>query len=104
MVNIGDAIQAMRGHKYFMMLDLAQAFHQLELHPEERYKKAFVTEMGVLQYKRLPMGLTDSPAYLQELINKVLGDPRFKICLGYFDDVFIFGDSIPDLVNNAQTV
>jgi len=52
----------------------AQGYYQIELSPEERAKTVFVTNDGKYQFCRLPMGLAESPAYFQQLINKMIGE------------------------------
>lgn len=104
MPNVDDQIQALNGYNYFITIDLAQGFHQIVLRPSERDKVSFVTEVGLYRYKRLPMGLADSPAYFQEFVNRILGDMLYKSCLAYIDDVIIFGKTFNDLLINAKKV
>ncbi|XP_053202154.1 uncharacterized protein LOC128387043 [Panonychus citri] len=104
MPNIDDHIQALAGYEYFITIDFAQGFHQIQLNPCEREKVALVTEMGKFQYVRLPMGLADSPAYFQQFVNSVFGDLLYKACLAYIDDIVIFGRSFEELINNADAV
>ena len=68
MPRVDDYLEAMNGHKYFALLDLAQGYYQIELAPEERVKTVFVTPDGKYQYRRLSMGLAESPSYFQKLI------------------------------------
>ena len=43
MPRIDDYLEALRGMKYFALLDLAQGYYQIELSPKERAKTVFVT-------------------------------------------------------------
>lgn len=104
MPNIDDAINKLKGNKYFTTLDLAQGYYQLEIPEEERDKTSFVTEDGCYRYKRLPMGLADAPSYFQEVINKVLGELKYTCCFGYFDDIVIYGKSITELCDRMKLV
>ena len=87
MPRVDDYLEALRGNHYFASMDLSHGYYQILLDEEERPKTAFTTPDGVYQYRRMPMGLADSPCYFQAFVNKVLGDLAFKICLGYFDDI-----------------
>jgi len=87
MPRIDDYLEALRGMKYFALLDLAQGYYQIELSPKERAKTVFVTCNGKYQYTRLPMGLAESPAYFQQLINTMIKDLKYEHCLEYFDDL-----------------
>ena len=100
MPNVEDYINALRGFSYFSMLDLAHGYLQIELNKEERPKTAFVTEDEKYQFKRPPMGLMDAPFYFQQLINKFIGDMKYTMCLGYFDDLPIMGSSFSELIDN----
>ena len=104
MPNVDDYINALRGFKYFSILDLANGYLQIDLAKKEREKTAFVTEDGKYQFKRLPMGLMDSPYYFQRLINYLMGNMKYTICLGYFDDLPIMGKTIQELINNNQRI
>ena len=104
MPNIDDALDQLRGNKYFTQLDLCQGYYQLEIPEEERDKTSFVTEDGCYRYKRLPMGLADAPSYFQEVINKVLGELKYTCCFGYFDDIVIYGKTINQLCDNMKRV
>jgi len=91
MPRVDDYLEAMNGYKYFALLDLAQNYYQIELAPEERVKTVFVTPDGKYQYRRLPMGLAESPSYFQKLINTVIKDLKYSHCMGYFDDLPCMG-------------
>ena len=104
MPNVDDYITALRGYSYYTILDLAHGYFQIELGKEEREKTAFVTEDGKYQFKRLPMGLVDAPFYFQKLMNQVMKDMKYSICLGYFDDIPIMGTTFEDLVKNMEAV
>ena len=104
MPNVDDYITALRGFKYFSILDLANGYLQIELAEKEREKTAFVTEDGKYQFKRLPMGLMDSPYYFQRLINYLMCNMKYTICLGYFDDLPILGKTIQKLIKITQRV
>ena len=45
--------------------------------------------MGLVQYKRLPQGLKNSPATFQRIVNTVLGDLKGLSVLAFMDDVSV---------------
>ena len=53
MPTIQDFKAEVNGAKYFSKIDLKQAYHQLELHPDSRSITTFSTHEGLFQYKRL---------------------------------------------------
>lgn len=104
MPRVDDFLAALRGKKYFATIDLMHGFYQIELPPNERDETVFVTPMKEYRYNRLPMGLVDSPFYFQYIINNMLGDMQLVICLGYFDDICVFGRSFDEFCENLDKV
>lgn len=81
-LEVGDA-------KVFSKLDLKKAFYQVELDPESRHLTAFITEIGLFQFRRMPMGLNSAPAAFQRIIDNILqGLPGHA---NGQDDVLVFG-------------
>ena len=104
MPKVDDYINALRRFKYFSILDFANGYLQIKLAEKEREKTAFITEDGNYQFKRLPIGLMNSPYYFQRLINYLIGNMKYTICLGYFDDLPIMGKTIQELIKNTLKV
>ena len=50
--NIDETLEEMNGASVFSKLDLAQAFHQVELELDSRYITTFATNNGLYRYKR----------------------------------------------------
>lgn len=63
-----------RDAKYFSKLDIRDAFHQLELHPDARHITTFITSRGLFRYKRLMFGITCAPEIFQKTIERILLD------------------------------
>ena len=87
----------LRGSKVFSTFDLRSGYHYMELSPEARAKSAFVTPIEKFESIRCPFGLSQSPAYFQRLINKVIKGLSFAF--GYLDDVLIHS---PDIETHLQ--
>eukprot|EP00794_Sanderia_malayensis_P012392 gene12392-biopygen9877 len=49
---VEDVSLELNGAKFFSKLDLSQAYHQLELHPDSRYITTFSTHIGLYRYTR----------------------------------------------------
>lgn len=102
MPRVDEFLEALRGMKYFALIDLAQGYYQIELSPAERAKTVFVTSGGKYQFKRLPMGLAESPAYFQQLVNKMTKDLKYDHCLGYLDDLPAIGRSFDEFLRSMK--
>ena len=64
----------------------------MELSPKARAKSAFVIPQDKFEFTRCPFDLTQTPAYFQRLINKVIKGLPFPF--GYLDDVLIHSSNI----------
>src|SRR5699024_6569297 len=69
---IADIQDSLLGAKYFTTLDLAAAFHNVVIHPDDRHKIAFVTMNGHYEYNRLLFGWKSSPMIFQRILYGVL--------------------------------
>ena len=87
----------LRGSKILSTFDLRSGYHHMELSPEARAKPAFVTPLDKFEFTRCPFGLSQTPAYFQRLINKVIKGLPFAF--GYLDNVLIHS---PDIETNLQ--
>ena len=71
-----------------MTLDLQAGYHHIPLDKLSIPKTAFNSPFGKYKYIKVPFGLTQAPAYFQELMTGILKDVNFTIA--YLDDIIIF--------------
>ncbi|KAJ8044581.1 hypothetical protein HOLleu_07364 [Holothuria leucospilota] len=87
--NIDEMMTEFQNAKVFSRLDLKQAYHQLELHPDSRSLTGFITHDGVFQYKRLCVGLASAPSVFKKVMSIILaGLPKVQV---YLDDIIVWG-------------
>ena len=72
MPDISGILDQLGTAQYFSIFALASHIHQLELDPKDRQKTAFSLLNGHYEYVRMPMGLKNSPATFQNLMDQVL--------------------------------
>jgi hypothetical protein len=101
---IDDMLSFLGTSNYFSVFDLYKGFHQIEVAPKDRPKTAFLSHRGLWQFKRMPMGLMNSPATFQRCIDAVLGDLKWNICICYFDDIIIFSKTFEDHCRHLRLV
>ena len=70
------------------MLDLQAGYHHIPLDESSIPKTAFTSPFGKYEYNKVPFGLTQAPAYFQELMTGVLKD--FSFAIAYLDNIIIF--------------
>ena len=88
---IKEIFQKLRGARCFTKLDLRKSFFHIRLADESRHLTTTVTPAGMMQYKRMPMGLKDSSAVFQYCITRTLeGLPGV---IPYIDDILVYGQS-----------
>ena len=85
-----DAQRRLRGAVTFSKIDLKSAYFSVPLDAESQPLTAFeVPGKGVFMMARMPMGLVDSGATMQHIIDVVLAPFRANV-FAYLDDVLIF--------------
>ncbi|XP_053617728.1 uncharacterized protein K02A2.6-like [Plodia interpunctella] len=77
--------------RYFSKLDIKDAFHQLELHPDSRYITTFITSKGLYRYKRLMFGISCAPEIFQKTLENLL--MKCDGVINFIDDILVFGDN-----------
>ena len=86
---IRDLQQSMKGCKYFTALDLTWGFWALPIVEEDQHKTAFTGPDGeVYVWTKAPMGLCNSPAAFQRLMEHVFQGIKGKTV--YVDDITAF--------------
>lgn len=88
--------------KYFSIIDLKDAYLQLEVAEEDRKYLVISTHNGYYRYKRLPFGLSSSPTIFQTYMNRLLhGLNKVGVLL---DDIIITGKDIDEHMKNLREV
>lgn len=80
-----------RKAKYFTKLDIKNAYHQVELHPDSRHVTTFITSKGLYRYKRLMFGISSAPELFQKIMERMLIQCEGSI--NFIDDILVFGSS-----------
>ena len=70
-----------------------------------QWKTAFRSRYGLYEFEVMPMGLTNAPATMQQMINDVLRDLLDITVLAYVDDILVFTTgSLEQHVKDVQAV
>jgi hypothetical protein len=100
---ISDLLQRLTGFQYASAIDLSMGYYHI---PLDKYSQKLCTTIlpwGKYRYKRLPMGIKNSPDIFQAVINELLGDLDFVQV--YLDDILITTDgSFQDHLQKLQLV
>ncbi len=74
----------------FTQLNLTNAYHQIRIREDNKWKTAFRTLYGHFEYQVMPFGLTNALATFQGYINKILAEKLNVFVIVYFNDIFIY--------------
>jgi len=96
--NISDCLDAFKGSSWFGILDLRSSFYQIPLADADRDKTAFITRRGQWRFCSLPMGLSNSPATFQRLMDMVLRGLTWESVLVYIDDIVVYAHTYDEFV------
>lgn len=77
----------------YSTLDLKSGYFQIPVDRDSMHKTAFAVNYAKYAFKKLPMGLVDSQATFQRLLNKVLYEFIGKFLYIYVDDIILFSQS-----------
>ena len=94
MPKVEDIFFKLNGAKYFSTLDLQAGYHHIPLDKSSIPKMAFNSPFGRYEYIKVPFGLTQAPAYFQELMTGILKD--FNFAIAYLDDIIIFSTTVEE--------
>uniref|UniRef100_A0A0A9Z9D6 RNA-directed DNA polymerase n=1 Tax=Lygus hesperus TaxID=30085 RepID=A0A0A9Z9D6_LYGHE len=102
--SIESAFMHLKRAKYFSVLDLNSAYNQIALTKRSMKLTAFQCEFGTFAYKRLPFGVNKGGQILSKLMDKLFADIRYKYCFYYFDDVFIYSNTLEEHIRHLEDV
>nr|CAH8870258.1 unnamed protein product [Trichobilharzia regenti] len=103
-VDYHDTFDALEGSNWFTTLDLASGYWQVEVHPDDRQKTAFIVQAGLYEFETMPFGLVNAPATFQRLMQTVLSDCIPGKCLVYLDDVIIHSKTLTEHLSDISEV
>ncbi|KAG8231671.1 hypothetical protein J437_LFUL007445 [Ladona fulva] len=92
-----DLMCKLGGGYFFSKIDLADAYNQVRLGPENQRRLALSMHQGVLLQTRLPFGIS---GYYQEIMEKLTKD--LKGVAVYLDDILVSGYNAGEHLQNLQ--
>ena len=90
--------------KYFLTVDLASGYWQVEVQPRDQEKTAFATPRRLFEFHVMPFGLTGAPNTSQKLMESVLAGLQWSTCFVYLDDIIIFSKTFKKHLEHLRDV
>ena len=103
--NIQDCLDSLDGAKFFSSIDLCSGYWQVQLSEDAKDKSSFYGAGGGLwRFKVMPFGLCNAPATFERLMERVLGQLQWQICLCYLDDILIHSRTVAKHLEDLRTI
>lgn len=102
---IDTTLDALSGSKWFSTIDLKSGYWQVKMAPEDKPKTAFsIPRGGHWQFLNMPFGLCNAGATFERLMEKVLSNLSWNICMVYLDDIIILSKTFEEHIENLRQV
>nr|GEZ33364.1 hypothetical protein [Tanacetum cinerariifolium] len=93
---IDDLFDQLQGSCYFFKIDLRSGYHQLRVHDDDIIKTTFRTRYGHFEFTVMPFRLTNAPAVVMDLMNRVCKPYLDKFVIVFIDDILIYSNTKED--------
>jgi hypothetical protein len=87
---VDDLFDQLKRACVFLKIDLRYGYHQLKIRASNIPKTASITRYGLYVYTVMSFGLTNAPAYIMYLMNKVFMKYLDKFMVIFIDNILIF--------------
>jgi hypothetical protein len=102
--NVQQMLHKLKDARYFIDLDLTNAFHQIRLHPDSASKLSLTTPWGQFKPRFLPEGCKPGSHQLQKTVADVFKDlPEDKTILA-FDNLLLMAQSMEEAEDLLEQV
>ncbi|GBG90325.1 hypothetical protein CBR_g50574 [Chara braunii] len=99
---INNLLERLGGAKFFSKLDFKSGYHQISIHPQDRYKSAFKTQYGHFEWVVMPFGLTNAPTTFQAAMTNEFRAMLDRFVLVYLDDILVYSRTLEDHLEHLR--
>jgi len=99
---IQDILKRRTGYEFFSKLDISMQYYTFELDDESKDLCVIATPFGLFRYRRLPMGISCSPDFAQEIMEDIFRD--LEAVEVFIDDIGCFDSSWKQHLQTLDTV
>jgi hypothetical protein len=101
---IEDLLDRLKKAKFFSNIDLRSGYHQMKIREQDIPKTAFTTWYGLYEFVVVSFGLTNTPAYFMNLMNKVFMEELDKFVVVFIDDILIYSETTEEHEEHLRIV
>ncbi|GBG61693.1 hypothetical protein CBR_g23208 [Chara braunii] len=101
---IDDLLERLGCAIFFSKLDLKSRYHQISIHPQDRYKTAFKMRYGLFELVVMPFGLTNTPTTFQAAMTNELRAMLDRFVLVYLDDILVYSRTLEEHLEHLRRV
>jgi len=87
--SIDTLVDSASGCRLISFLDAFSGYNQIRMHPRDKCKTTFMTELSSYCYKVMPFGLKNAGATYQRLMDRVLASMIGRNVQAYVDDMVV---------------
>lgn len=96
-------LDQLKGANVFSKLDLTRGYNNIGIRKEDRFKTAFITNVGLFEWCVVPFGLKNAPALFQRCMETIFKDCKDFVKV-YFDDILIYSQNTAEHLNHLEGV
>jgi len=86
--HIHDYSHHLAGCAVFSTMNLAHAYHQIPVHPDDLHKTAITTPFGFFEFLSMSFGLHNAAQTFQRFMDEILRG--FDFCFACIDDILLY--------------
>ncbi|KAE8879464.1 hypothetical protein PF003_g36339 [Phytophthora fragariae] len=101
---IDDILDVLGDARLFSTMDIAFGYWNVPMHENSVAKTAFTCKYGLYEWLVMPFGLCNAVPAFERLMETVLVDLKWRVCLVYLDDCVIFSKDFPSHLIRVRQV
>ena len=101
---VQELLDALKGSKYYSVMDSISDYSQLPLSERCKFKTAFRALGQLFEFERMPFGIIIGPATFSRLMSKCFGDLNLVWLIIFLDDLLVYSKTIDEMLHRLAVV